>query len=217
MWLRRNGSQNRQHCRRSRHAALFACLAATGMLVVSCSKDGSTSARRAHSTTTLPTGQAITSTPKPKEGPAHGNVAVTVPTGTPAPTLAPVAMNATASFGDHVDARLAKLAAIDAKAALPGERSGPAVAVTAEITNGSNAPIDLGGVTVDMTSANGAPFTQVTPFPATAFSGTLDPGKTATGRYVFTINDDARSDVRVSIKYSAPAPTAVFAGSVPHV
>jgi hypothetical protein len=184
------------------------------MLIASCSKDGSNAARGT-TTTTLPTGH--TTTTKPKEGPAHGNIGVTVPNDSPAPTLAPVAMNATASFGNKVQARLTKIEAINATATMPGEISGPAVAVTAQITNDSNAPIDLGTVTVDMVSAGGAPFTQVTPSPPTAFSGTLETGKSATGRYIFTVESNAaRDDVRLSIKYSAPTPTVVFAGNVPH-
>jgi hypothetical protein len=186
------------------------------MLITSCSKDGSTSARRTHATSTVPGGSATTSTMKLEEGPAHGNVSVTVPTGSPVPTLKPVAMSATASFGNKVEARLTKLEAVDATASMPGEFSGPAVTVTAEITNGSNTAIDLGNVILDMVSADGAPFTQVTQVPSTGFSGMLDPGRSATGRYTFTVAKTARDNVRLSVKYSAPVPTVVFAGDVPH-
>jgi hypothetical protein len=187
------------------------------MLITSCSKDGSPSARRTHTTSTVPGETAPTTTVKLEEGPAHGNVSVTVPTGSPTPTLAPVAMTATASFGNKVEARLTKLEAVNATASMPGEFTGPAVAVTAEITNGSSTPIDLNAVTVDMQSADGVPFTQVTPTPPTAFSGTLDPGRSATGRYIFTVkNTAARDNVRLSIEYAAQVPTVLFTGNVPH-
>ena len=43
-----------------------------------------------------------------------------------------------------------------------------------------------------------------------------DPGRSATGRYTFTVAKTARDNVRLSVKYSAPVPTVVFAGDVPH-
>jgi hypothetical protein len=128
----------------------------------------------------------------------------------------PVGIDDVAEFGNGVQARLAAVEPIDAQGHLPGERSGPAVAITLQVTNGSSAAIDLGTVTVDLTIGAGAgvPAYAVAVPERPPLGGTLAVGAATSGEYVFTLAPEERAHVQVHVKYSADTPTVVFEGSV---
>lgn len=132
----------------------------------------------------------------------------------PVTTAAPVALTEAADFGGQVSARIAQVSAVHAEATLPGEVSGPAVAVTVEVTNGSTQAIGLDSVTVTMADSAGDPAAAVSADLAAPLQGVLDPGKSARGTYVFTVSADRRSPVTVTANYSAAAPTVAFSGPV---
>lgn len=138
----------------------------------------------------------------------------------PAPTIEaetaePVAIDETADFGDGVRVRLREIESTEAEARLPGERSGPAVAVTVEVTNGSAEAVSLDRTQVDLTDAQGSSATPITDPEREPLRGELAPGATATGSYVFSLDPSDRSDVTIRIKYSAETPTILFRGPVP--
>ena len=143
-----------------------------------------------------------------------GAISVTVPT-VPAVIDDPVAIDATADFGNGVQARLESLEAVDAVATFPGERSGPAVRVTVEISNASAEPINLDNVIIDLATAEGVPAYLITDSDQVALHGDLPAGETQAGSYVFTIAPEERDAVTVNVKYSAAVPTVVFAGPAP--
>jgi len=145
-----------------------------------------------------------------------GNIDQIVPE-IPVTTAPAVALTDTADFGGQVSARISQVSAVQATATLPGEVSGPAVAVTLEITNGSGQGIGLDAVTVTMADAGGNPTTAITlntTDPAAPLQGVLDAGATTSGSYVFTVPADQRNPVTVTVNYSAGAPTLVFTGEV---
>lgn len=202
--------------KRRGRAALAVALATTTLWVAACSSDDAASSKSKDSTTTtaatgsteITTTTSVTGTSEATPGPT------TVPeTGA---TVPPVAMDQTSEFGNGVSARISKVTAMQAEASLPGETSGPAVSVTVEVTNGSDAAIDLGNVTVDLANAEGASAAPVTSQPDTSFSGPLAPGDSAQGTYVFRVAPDERANVVIKVKYSSDTPIAVFAGSVPN-
>ena len=174
---------------------------------------------RTTTTTTVAEGDTTTTTVAggtegpTTEAPSAGQLAVP---GIAGETLDPVAMDEPAEFGNGVTARIASIEATDAEASLPGETSGPAVLVTVQVVNGTDAPIDLGAVTVDLLDPTGASFTQVTTGPSAPFAGPLDAGGPATGTYLLRIAPEERADVRLTVKYSSDTPIAVFTGSVPN-
>lgn len=122
-------------------------------------------------------------------------------------------ITATASFGDAVTARILSVEPINAKAHGPGEISGPGVALSIRITNGSARAIDLGTVTVNVTASNGSPGLQLLGPPASAFNGSLTAGQSATAVYVFTVPVQFRKPVTVSVSYTAAAPVVLFRGT----
>jgi hypothetical protein len=104
---------------------------------------------------------------------------------------------------------------IDAKTTMPGERAGPAVVMSVRITNGSSKPLDLGGVTVDLHDKAGLSAYPVTVTPAQHFYGSVAPGASATGQYVFTVAPKDRSGASLIVNYSSDVPTVAFTGDLP--
>jgi hypothetical protein len=128
--------------------------------------------------------------------------------------LAPVGLGDVADFGTGVRARIAAVEAVEAEAFLPGEHSGPAVAVTVELSNGSGRVVGLDTVTVDVTDAAGAPASPVTDPARAGLAGDLPSGAAASGVYVFSLPPDRRARATVGVRYAAPAPMALFTGSL---
>lgn len=162
-----------------------------------------------------PAGAPATPVPVSTAGPIEpaGNIDQIVPEA-PVTTAPAVALTDTADFGGRVTARISQVSAIQANATLPGEVAGPAVAVTVEVANGSAAAIGLDTVTVTAQDAAGNPATSISADPAAALTGSLDPGATASGTYVFTVPTDQRNPITVTVNYSTGAPTLVFSGAV---
>jgi hypothetical protein len=142
-----------------------------------------------------------------------GNIDQIVPE-VPVTTAPAVGLTDTADFGGQVSARITQVNAIQAAATLPGEVSGPAVAVTLEISNSSARAIGLDSVTVTLTDAAGDPAGSIAADPAAPLSGVLDAGAAKSGTYVFTVPADQRNPVTVTATYSSGAPTLVFTGQV---
>ncbi len=130
--------------------------------------------------------------------------------------LDPVDLVSTAKFDSGVTIRLKSVTSMTATAVLPGEISGPAVRVTVELTNSTGSPINLDNVAVELVTMTGTPAPLITSSDAVPFKGNAASGATSTGTYVFTVDPAKRESARVSVKYSANTPTAVFTGSLPN-
>jgi hypothetical protein len=82
------------------------------------------------------------------------------------------------------------------------------------ITNGTDDAVDLGGVTMDLThGADAVPASPLDDPSQAPFSGSLDQGDSAEGVYVFSVPQDDRGTVTVSVGHRAGAPFMVFTGS----
>jgi hypothetical protein len=130
-------------------------------------------------------------------------------------TNAPVPLDGTADFGGSVSATLTEVSAVDATARIPGEISGPALAVTVQIQNSSADPIGLDNVTVNLDTKDGTPASPITTEPAAPLSGVLLPGETRSGVYVFTLPAESRAGVGITVLYSTGAPIVLFQGDAP--
>jgi hypothetical protein len=133
----------------------------------------------------------------------------------PPPALSAVPLDATAEVGDGVSATLPRIEAIRGTGRGPGNMPGPAVRLTVRIHNGTGQPVSVDGVAVNM--AYGADLTPASPLddPSQApFRGTVNPGQSADGVYVFSVPSDARDSVTVEVGYRAGAPLLVFTGRV---
>ena len=158
-------------------------------------------------TTTVP---PPASTPVPQRSP--GDVNSTVPT-TPAKTQRPVPLDKTSGAGDGVSARLTSVRAVTAEAKGPGEVTGPALAVTVAVTNGSSSALDLDQVAVTLDGSDSSPGNPMTDQPAQPITGRLAAGGSASGVYVFAIAKNLRKPVVIQVMLSGGAPILVFTGN----
>ena len=120
-----------------------------------------------------------------------------------------------ASFGNKVSARLTTSVRVEGKGQGVGERSGPSLLVTVEITNSSAAQIDLDYIVVNLYGSHGAPGQLLLGDGRSApMSGKLASKTSRTGTYVLRLPDPTPDTVTVTVNYGAQAPTAVFTGKV---
>jgi hypothetical protein len=201
-----------------RAAAPILALVFLAPVVASCS---SSEDAGSDTTTTAATADAASTDPAAADG-------ATTTTGAPAlsdpatggeesglPASKEYALDATAPLADGVDVRVSSITTIDAEAALPGEIGGPGVQLVVELTNSSSEAVDLASFLIDLTDADGVSAGQVTTDPARPVMGSLEPGGTATGTYVFVVPTADRADARVVLSLIAGQPQVVLAGDLP--
>jgi hypothetical protein len=98
-----------------------------------------------------------------------------------------------------------------AKAQLPGEVAGSALAITIDVTNTGSNSADLSTVVVTLLDSDDAPGSEMTTKPSDPVTGKVGAGKTARGVYVFTVPKNKRSPITVPISVK-DAPVLVFTG-----
>jgi hypothetical protein len=133
----------------------------------------------------------------------------------PPPNLPAVSLDASSDSGDGVSARLSSIEAIDGRAVGPGNVSGPALRVTVRIENGTSAAISLDEASINM--FYGAELTPASPLEDASrapLTGTLAPGESVEGVYVFSVPDAEREQITVEVGHRAGAPLMIFAGPV---
>jgi hypothetical protein len=140
-----------------------------------------------------------------------GSITQTVPSRS-IEVKAPVPLTSAASFDNSVKATIDSVRSMVATAQGPGEISGPAVAVTITVNNGSAKAIDLNNVVVNLLDKAGTPSVPMTASPAKALDGTLAAGKKASGIYVFSLPRSHRNPITISLSYTADAPVVRFVG-----
>ncbi|MCR8670841.1 hypothetical protein, partial [Agrococcus sp. HG114] len=101
---------------------------------------------------------------------------------------------------------------ITVAAQTPGEVSGPALRVVVEARNGSGEPQQVGSAVVTLVADGGEPGVDTTAGDPSPLTGTLPPGSTATGTYVFMLDPAAGREVTITVNYAAGEPLAVFTG-----
>ena len=177
----------------------------TLVLLTACSSDDSSSA----TTTTAQSGEGT-------GGTDGGTIDDTVPI-PPDPGVVEAAITEPADFGDGIVARVAAVEDIEVDAFMPGEVSGPGVSITVELTNGTDAAVDLDSLSVELVSPGDVYATPITTREDTRLVGELAPGASGEGTYVFSIPTADRADVAVRVNYSPPEPTVIFQGDLADV
>lgn len=98
----------------------------------------------------------------------------------------------------------------------PGQVQGePAVAFTVRWSNTGATAVPLGTVVVDLSYGDGTPASPVDGPPSRPVSGSVPPGGSVTGVYVFAVPGDEREQVQLTVSEGPALPTAVFVGPVP--
>ncbi|RBY76005.1 hypothetical protein DQ238_18420 [Geodermatophilus sp. TF02-6] len=131
----------------------------------------------------------------------------------PPPSLPQVPLDAPAAAGNGIVVTIPQLEAIEGSAVGPGNIAGPALRLTARIQNGTAAPVPLSGVAVNLSyGPDRTPASPLEDVSQRPFAGTVQPGQSADGVYVFTVPADARDAVTVEVGYQAGAPLLLFTG-----
>lgn len=144
-------------------------------------------------------------TPPPTDAPVGPVTPAPVPTET-APIDEPVA------FDTRVTVTLTSIEVISVEAQTPGENSGPAVRVNVSIENSSDEPIDVGSAVVNLSADEGEYGVGTTAGDPQPFQGSVEPGETAEGSYVFMLDPAADREVTITVNYAAGEPLAIFTG-----
>jgi type IV secretory pathway VirB10-like protein len=132
-----------------------------------------------------------------------------------APEQEPVAPTETATGSDGAQVALVKTESLDVVGKLPGEVSGPGISVTVEITNTTDAPMNMDYVAVNLyTGADRTPALPIQSGDSGGFGGELAVDESATASYVFLVDEDAREDVLIGVDYLPGAATVTFRGSL---
>jgi len=197
-------------------AGLVVVVGVAAWLLTSSGPDAGTSS--AGGATSAPATGSSTAPPSPVDLGAAAPTAVpqTVLADVPGlpPNLAPVALGASSTFANGVTARLVSVGAFDARAQHPGEISGPALAVTVELTNEGTTPASLDTVAVSVfAGADAAPAAPIADGATAPLSGRLDAGSSARATYTFTVPTGSRDVLAVTVSYGDGGGTAIFSGS----
>jgi hypothetical protein len=132
----------------------------------------------------------------------------------PPPSLAAVALDKPAAVGNGITAEVVSLDAVRGTGRGPGNISGPALRATVHIINRTGRSVSLDGVAVELFYGRGrTPASPLDDPSGVPFHGTLTPGGTAEGSYVFSVPAGDRDVVTLSVGYQAGAPFLVFTGS----
>jgi hypothetical protein len=168
-----------------------------------------TSASEPATRTAIPVDEGVTAAPVMPEATGPTGDAGVLPAALPS-----VGLDEPAASGDGVTAQVRSIEAIDGAGSGPGNISGPALRVTLQLTNGTAAPIALDFVSIGLThGSDNTPASPLNDPSADPFTGTLEPGAAGDGVYVFSMPEDDRDLVTVSVGYRAGAPYLVFSGA----
>lgn len=214
-------------------AALALCVAATGCshgssaggpatsgntttTTSTATGPAATGSSSAGGTTTDPSASRSNSTPlpvptTPVKAPSGGSVTQTVAARTPS-ALPSVALTAPAKVGSDVQVKLA-VKRVKVTSVQPGDTAGPAIAVTATVTNTGHSPLSTSGMQVQVVDAANTPQTPMTSGPVHQIAATVAPGATTSGVWVFHLNSP-KQPVTATVWVSADLPTATFVGRI---
>lgn len=127
----------------------------------------------------------------------------------------PIPLTAPADFGPEVTLRILRVEEVDGVARGPGEIDGPAVRLTLQLTNESDAALSLEPMVVAVTSgARRNPALSLTGPGGRPFQGVLPAGESATGIYVYAVPEAQRRVLEVTVSATHAAPVVVFRGAV---
>ncbi|PWB97573.1 hypothetical protein [Homoserinimonas hongtaonis] len=203
-----NGNQIDPEEKESAKRRLFWLIAAIALVVlaiiiaVSAALSGRTDAEDPSLSPSAPTSsESASPTPGASEEPGESDGAVP-------DVVAEVPVGTAGDFGDGVSATVSAVTPLEVEGRGPGEKSGPALRFDIVMSNGSAAAIPLDGVTVNLYyGADSTPASPVLSNPEIVeFGGTLEPGATAPGSYVFSLPAEGQADYHLEISYSAGSP-----------
>lgn len=191
-----------------RRSASIAAAVALVMAAGACSGGSSGATGSGSSSATMggtsPTPIATTPLPSPS---------VTVPA-TTRTTLPAAPVDRPAEFGTGVTVDVAGTRAVTVTGRGPGQLSGPAVAVSLKLTNGTDRSIDVTNSVIAAFYGDDVPANESTSSPAKPWRGMVKPESSITGTYVFLIPVKQRTKVHLAISYDPTKPVVTLVGDL---
>jgi hypothetical protein len=106
--------------------------------------------------------------------------------------------------------------AIQGEAERAGEVAGPAVRFVVTVTNTTAQPVSLATALVNVYyGADATPAGELAKPGGSPFPQEVAAGGTAAGTFIFTIPEDERDDVLVTLDYQVGTPVLAFEGAAP--
>ncbi len=187
-----------------RAAAAVAVSAALAIGLTAC-----VSSSKNEPATTLPSHSATETIPAPSGGTIDQQIA----SPSPVPTV-DATIGKTAKVDGGVTIHLASATATKVTAKTPGEVTGSAVIVTVVVTNKGTSTASIDSAYLDLVASDGTLGIGTTAGNGKPLQGTLAPGASATGSYVFMLSTPRGRDVTITVSHAAGAPVAQFEGTI---
>ena len=125
-------------------------------------------------------------------------------------TLPAVQVGKTAELSGGVSVRVVRIREVKVSASGVGQIAGPGVAVLVEIRNATKSALNLSSVVVNASYGSGTPAVPNTSAPADPVTGSLAPGRSAQGTYVFALPKSGAATLRVEIASGQARNVVVF-------
>lgn len=160
-----------------------------------------------------PTRSAVSPLPSPSRTPSRAAPPTKSAPG--AAELEPVKPGEVVQGEDGMKVALTSIEAVTGEAVQPGEVSGPAIRVTVQVTNETGREFNTSSIAVNAyTGKARVPAGTLVQPGGVPFYGRLAPGESTYGVYLFAIAADQRSDVTITVDYSAAVAVVVFQGDM---
>lgn len=160
-----------------------------------------------------PTRSAVSPLPSPSRTPSRAVPPTKSASG--AAELEPVKPHEVVQGEDGMKVALTSIEAVTGEAVQPGEVSGPAIRVRVQVTNETGREFNTSSIAVNAyTGKARVPAGALVKPGGVPFYGRLAPGESTYGVYLFAIATDQRSDVTITVDYSAAVAVVVFQGDV---
>lgn len=146
----------------------------------------------------------------PPSGPATAGAPV------PAPTAPSIPLEAKASPAPGVTIAVGQFEAVDGEAERAGDVAGPAIRFTVSVSNATADPLSLSASLVNLYyGSDVVPAAELNKPGGMALPESVAPGATGSGTFVFTVPEDERDRVFITMDYLIGSPVIAFEGAVP--
>jgi poly(3-hydroxybutyrate) depolymerase len=186
---------------RWRAAAIAAAAAALALALTACTPSQTVGSLPTHGVTeTVP-------------APSGGTIDQQIPSPSPVATVE-AAIGKPAKVDGGVSVKLTSVTATKVKAETPGEVSGSAVVVTVVVTNKGTSTASVDSAYLQLVASDGTLGIGTTAGGGKPLHGTVAPGASATGSYVFMLSAPRGREVTITVSHAAGAPVAQFEGTI---
>lgn len=134
------------------------------------------------------------------------------PTEEPALPITQGTTDDTIELSTGMTVALESISTKDVKAETPGDVAGSAVEVVVVVKNASSEAQNVDSAVVTLVTPDGELGIPTTAGGSEPMVGTVAPGATTRGRYIFMLDPASGRDITVSVNYSAGEPVAEFTG-----